>query len=213
MKKIEAVIKPFKLDEVRDALGEVGVEGMTVSEVKGFGRQKTTRRFIAVVSTPSTFCQRSNWRSSSPTKMPRPASARSPRRPTRVKSVTAKYSSATSRGRFGFAPMKKVRKHFSGRNSPHDKKGAEFGSLFFVAWPSAWFLLIREDHLAIGQADVNNLRGDTAQSIKLGCPAWPSVIVLAASSMLAPASVLYGPCTESLTCNSTVGFSYRTKTR
>jgi len=40
MKKIEAIIKPFKLDEVRDALSEVGVEGMTVSEVKGFGRQK-----------------------------------------------------------------------------------------------------------------------------------------------------------------------------
>ena len=40
MKKIEAIIKPFKLDEVKDALGEVGVEGMTVSEVKGFGRQK-----------------------------------------------------------------------------------------------------------------------------------------------------------------------------
>ena len=40
MKKIEAIIKPFKLDEVRDALAEVGVEGMTVSEVKGFGRQK-----------------------------------------------------------------------------------------------------------------------------------------------------------------------------
>ena len=40
MKKIEAIIKPFKLNEVKDALGEVGVEGMTVSEVKGFGRQK-----------------------------------------------------------------------------------------------------------------------------------------------------------------------------
>jgi nitrogen regulatory protein P-II 1 len=40
MKKIEAIIKPFKLEEVREALGEVGVEGMTVSEVKGFGRQK-----------------------------------------------------------------------------------------------------------------------------------------------------------------------------
>ena len=40
MKKVEAIIKPFKLDEVRDALAEVGVEGMTVSEVKGFGRQK-----------------------------------------------------------------------------------------------------------------------------------------------------------------------------
>ncbi|MBI5385164.1 MAG: P-II family nitrogen regulator [Verrucomicrobia bacterium] len=40
MKKIEAIIKPFKLEEVRDALAAVGVEGMTVSEVKGFGRQK-----------------------------------------------------------------------------------------------------------------------------------------------------------------------------
>jgi nitrogen regulatory protein P-II 1 len=40
MKKIEAIIKPFKLDEVKEALAEVGVEGMTVTEVKGFGRQK-----------------------------------------------------------------------------------------------------------------------------------------------------------------------------
>lgn len=40
MKKIEAIIKPFKLEEVKDALGEIGIEGMTVTEVKGFGRQK-----------------------------------------------------------------------------------------------------------------------------------------------------------------------------
>ncbi len=40
MKKIEAIIKPFKLEEVKEALEEVGVTGMTVSEVKGFGRQK-----------------------------------------------------------------------------------------------------------------------------------------------------------------------------
>ena len=40
MKKIEAIIKPFKLDEVREALAEVGVTGLTVTEVKGFGRQK-----------------------------------------------------------------------------------------------------------------------------------------------------------------------------
>ena len=40
MKKIEAVVKPFKLDEVREALSEVGVTGLTVTEVKGFGRQK-----------------------------------------------------------------------------------------------------------------------------------------------------------------------------
>ncbi len=40
MKKIEAIIKPFKLQEVKDALSEIGVHGMTVTEVKGFGRQK-----------------------------------------------------------------------------------------------------------------------------------------------------------------------------
>jgi nitrogen regulatory protein PII len=40
MKKIEAIIKTFRLDEVKDALGELGIQGMTVSEVKGFGRQK-----------------------------------------------------------------------------------------------------------------------------------------------------------------------------
>lgn len=40
MKKIEAIIKPFKLEDVKDALGQIGVEGMTVGEVKGFGRQK-----------------------------------------------------------------------------------------------------------------------------------------------------------------------------
>ncbi len=40
MKKVEAIIKPFKLDEVKEALGGVGIQGLTVSEVKGFGRQK-----------------------------------------------------------------------------------------------------------------------------------------------------------------------------
>ena len=40
MKKVEAIIKPFKLEEVKDALADLGIEGMTVSEVKGFGRQK-----------------------------------------------------------------------------------------------------------------------------------------------------------------------------
>ncbi len=40
MKKVEAIVKPFKLDEVREALSEVGISGLTVTEVKGFGRQK-----------------------------------------------------------------------------------------------------------------------------------------------------------------------------
>ena len=40
MKKVEAIIKPFKLDDVKDALNEIGIQGMTLSEVKGYGRQK-----------------------------------------------------------------------------------------------------------------------------------------------------------------------------
>jgi nitrogen regulatory protein P-II 1 len=40
LKKVEAIIKPFKLDEVKDALNEIGIQGITVSEIKGFGRQK-----------------------------------------------------------------------------------------------------------------------------------------------------------------------------
>lgn len=40
MRKIETIIKPFKLDEIKEALGEIGIQGMTVSEVKGYGRQK-----------------------------------------------------------------------------------------------------------------------------------------------------------------------------
>src|SRR3984893_5754509 len=46
MKKIEAIIKPFKLDEVKEALQEIGLQGITVIEAKGFGRQKGTTSFI-----------------------------------------------------------------------------------------------------------------------------------------------------------------------
>ncbi len=56
MKKIEAIIKPFKLDDVREALAEVGITGMTVSEVKGFGRQKGTLSCTVVQSTWWIFC-------------------------------------------------------------------------------------------------------------------------------------------------------------
>ena len=63
MKLIIAIIKPFKLEEVKAALAESGIEGMTVSEVKGFGRQKGHPRSIAEANTPSTFSQRSKSRS------------------------------------------------------------------------------------------------------------------------------------------------------
>ena len=50
MKKIEAVIKPFRLDDVKEKLTGLGIKGMTVSEVKGFGRQKGTRKFTGALS-------------------------------------------------------------------------------------------------------------------------------------------------------------------
>ena len=52
IKFVMAVIKPFKLDEVREALTELGVQGLTVTEVQGFGRQKGPRNFIAALNTP-----------------------------------------------------------------------------------------------------------------------------------------------------------------
>ena len=56
MKLIKAIIKPFKLEDVKAALEEVGVSGMTVIEAKGYGRQKGHTKFIAVVNTRSIFC-------------------------------------------------------------------------------------------------------------------------------------------------------------
>jgi len=53
VKKIEAIIKPFKAEPVKEALLAAGVEGMTLSEVKGFGRQKGTAKFIAAPNTQS----------------------------------------------------------------------------------------------------------------------------------------------------------------
>ena len=58
MKKLEAIIKPFKLEEVKEALAELGIEGMTVTEVKGFGRQKGQRKFIVEANTRWIFCRK-----------------------------------------------------------------------------------------------------------------------------------------------------------
>ena len=59
MKKIEAIIKPFKLDDVKEALQDVGLQGMTVIEAKGFGRQKATPNSIVARSMWSTFFRKS----------------------------------------------------------------------------------------------------------------------------------------------------------
>ena len=64
MKKVEAIIKPFKLDEVKEALNEIGIQGITVSEVKGFGRQKghtEIYRGSEQVGKPQRFRQQPSW--------------------------------------------------------------------------------------------------------------------------------------------------------
>ena len=63
MKKIEAIIKPFKLDEVKEALQEVGLLGITVTEAKGFGRRRATRSFTGVRNMWWIFCPRSKLKS------------------------------------------------------------------------------------------------------------------------------------------------------
>lgn len=50
MKLVTAIVKPFKLDDVREALSEIGVQGITVTEVKGFGRQKVILNFIVALN-------------------------------------------------------------------------------------------------------------------------------------------------------------------
>ena len=56
MKLIKSIIKPFKLEDVKDALSEIGIEGMTVLEAKGFGRQKAILKFTAEANTPLISC-------------------------------------------------------------------------------------------------------------------------------------------------------------
>ena len=62
MKLVIAVIKPFKLDEVREALSNIGVQGITATEVKGFGGKRAIPNFIAEQSTLLIFFPRLNWR-------------------------------------------------------------------------------------------------------------------------------------------------------
>src|ERR1700722_17016025 len=107
MKKIEAIIKPFKLEEVKDSLSEIGIEGMTVIEVKGFGRQKGHTEIIGAASIPWISCRRSNWKSWSLTGRWRRRSQPSSklRRPGR--SATARCSFRPSSNRCGSGRRKK----------------------------------------------------------------------------------------------------------
>jgi hypothetical protein len=104
MKKIEAIIKPFKLDEVKEALQEVGMQGLSVTEVKGFGRQKGHTElyrgaeyvvdFLPKVKIEVVFCRRPG----------RGRDRGDPRPPRPTRSATARSSSPRSNRRSASAP-------------------------------------------------------------------------------------------------------------
>ena len=97
MKKIEAIIKPFKLDEVKDRLREVGVQGMTVTEVKGFGRTGGKKEVYRGSAYVVDFVPKVASKSSSRTTSSATSSKRSRRSPAPGASATARSSSPRSR--------------------------------------------------------------------------------------------------------------------
>ena len=119
MKKIEAIIKPFKLDEVKEALQEVGVQGLSVIEVKGFGRQKGHTELyrgaeyvvdflpkvkIEVVLADDHGRGARSRRSSPPPRPTRSATARSSSPPSNRRSASAPANPATTRSEPGRPP-------------------------------------------------------------------------------------------------------------
>jgi nitrogen regulatory protein PII len=106
MKKIEAIIKPFKLDEVKEALQEVGLQGITVTEAKGFGRQKGHTELYRGAEYVVDFLPKVKIEVVCPTTLVEKAveAIRKPRRP--AASATARSSSPTSRRPSASAPAK-----------------------------------------------------------------------------------------------------------
>ena len=76
MKKIEAIIKPFKLEDVKEKLSENDIKGLTVTEIKGYGRQRVIPNSIVVQNTPSIFCRKSKSKLLFPMKKSKQSSIR-----------------------------------------------------------------------------------------------------------------------------------------
>jgi len=108
MKLITAIIKPFKLDDVRDALGDAGVTGMTVSEVKGFGRQKGHTELYRGAEYVVDFLPKLKLEIAVPEERAEAWSRSSARPPRRAGSATARSSSLPSSGRLGSEPARKA---------------------------------------------------------------------------------------------------------
>jgi len=112
MKKVEAIVKPFKLDEVKDALAEVGIQGMTVTEVKGFGRTGGKKEVYRGSAYVVDFVPKVRIEVVVPTAWSTRCSTRSRRAPRLVASVTGRFSSCQSKKRCASAPASAARKRF-----------------------------------------------------------------------------------------------------
>lgn len=92
MKLVTAIIKPFKLDDVREALSEIGVQGVTVTEVKGFGRQKGHTELYRGAEYVVDFLPKVKWKLPLATTCWTRLLSPSPRLPIPARSVTARFS-------------------------------------------------------------------------------------------------------------------------
>ena len=109
MKKIEAIIKPFKLEDVKEKLAEKEIKGLTVTEIKGYGRQKGIPNFIVVPSIPSISCRKSKSKWLSPMIKSSPSLIPSPRRPKPGRSATGKSLSPKSKAWSVSGPVRQAK--------------------------------------------------------------------------------------------------------
>ena len=117
MKKIDAIIKPFKLDDVREALAEVGITGMTVTEVKGFGRQKGHTELYRGAEYMVDFLPKVKMEIVVPDDIV-DTCVFARRKP--ANSVTVKSSSLTWHGSFASVPVKRTTRQFKPRQGLPD---------------------------------------------------------------------------------------------
>jgi len=124
MKKIEAIIKPFKLDEVREALSEVGVTGLTVTEVKGFGRQKGHTELYRGAEYVVDFLPKVKVEVVVADAIAKRRSMQSSKRHTRARSATARSSSRTWARPFASARARRAKTPSSRLQPPRARRAS-----------------------------------------------------------------------------------------
>jgi nitrogen regulatory protein PII len=107
MKKIEAIVKPFKLDDVKEALNEIGIQGMTISEVKGYGRQKGHKEIYRGAEYVVDFIPKVKIEIIVDSERADQVVEAIKRPPTPAKSATAKFLYSPWKRSSGYAPVKR----------------------------------------------------------------------------------------------------------